>query len=223
MEELRIVIVDDQVLFRDNLKLVIEMCMQESKVVGVASNGFDALKVIEETSPNLVIMDINMPVMNGIECIQKLREAGNNVRILILTMFDEDEYMLESLQLGAVGYILKDTEPEKFTSALRQIYTGYTVLSQQIAKKITNSLMQKTDSNIPNNEYRERLSILTQRELEILKHIGMGEDNQEISSKLFLSDGTVRNYVSAIYEKLDLKDRAQAVRYAIKADLIDDK
>lgn len=222
MEPLRIVIVDDQVMFRENLKIVIELCMHDAKVVGLAANGQEGLQVIEETKPNLVIMDINMPVMSGVECVRKLREAGNEVNVLMLTMFDEDEYMLESLQLGAVGYILKDTEPEKFTAALQSLQSGCTLLSQQVAKRIASSLLQKNDNTKPENVWRESLIKLTQREQEILRHIGLGEDNQEISSKLFLSEGTVRNYVSAIYEKLDLKDRAQAVRFAIKAELIDE-
>ena len=222
MNPLRIVIVDDQVMFRENLKIVIELSMHDTKVVGLAANGQEGLQVIEETNPNLVIMDINMPVMNGVECVRRLREKGNDVNVLMLTMFDEDEYMLESLQLGAVGYILKDTEPEKFTAALQSLQSGCTLLSQQVAKRIASNLLQKSDNSKPVNEWRESLIKLTQREQEILRHIGMGEDNQEISAKLFLSEGTVRNYVSAIYEKLDLKDRAQAVRFAIKAELIDE-
>ena len=217
MDLLRIVIVDDQRMFRESLKTVIELRLPEAKVVGLASNGEEGLRIIHETNPNLIIMDINMPVMNGVECVKKLREEGNDVLVLMLTVFEDEQYLVESLKLGAVGYLLKDTEPEKFTEAIKMAYNGCTLLSHQVTEKLVDEIIQKKEKD--NNRYTSDLFKLTQREFEILKHIGYGEDNQQISDILHLSEGTVRNYVSSIYEKLDLKDRPQAIRFAILSGL----
>ena len=215
---LRIVIVDDQRMFRENLKTVIELSMEDTEVVGLAANRAQALEIIHETSPNLVIMDVNMPAMNGVECVRALRSEGNEVMVLMLTMFDDEEFMIDSLELGAVGYLLKDTSPEHFARALKSLQSGCTLLSRQITQKLVLDA-KKNKVQLP-DPICEELFRLSQREFEILRHIGLGKDNQEISDALHLSQGTVRNYVSSIYEKLSLKDRSQAIRFAIQAGLV---
>jgi DNA-binding NarL/FixJ family response regulator len=220
MEQLRLVIVDDQKLFRQNLKTVIEIRLPEAKVVGVAGNGQEALDVIKATQPNMVLLDIRMPVMDGVECIRRLRSEGNYVQIIVLTTFDDDEYLFEALRLGAVGYLLKDIEPEELTDAIETVRRGGKLLSPQVTAKLVDELAKRrnTDQIVQNIQY---LSLLTKREIEVLRHMGLGEDNREIAEKICLAEGTVKNYVSNIYEKLGLKDRGQAIRFAIMSGLID--
>ncbi|MFH5185341.1 response regulator [Paenibacillus sp. TAB 01] len=218
MESLRLVIVDDQRLFRENLKTVIELRIPNAKVIGLANNGLEALDMIRSCSPNLVLMDIRMPIMNGVECIKKLREEGNQVQIVVLTTFDDDEYVFEALQFGAVGYLLKDIEPEELTNAILRVQSGGTLISPQVTTKLVDEVTRRRKADLTVSG--DALSRLTQREIEVLQHIGLGEDNREIARHLHLAEGTVRNHVSAIYEKLDFKDRAQAIRYAIVSGLV---
>ncbi len=213
MDPLRLVIVDDQKLFRQNLKTVIELRIPSAQVVGVAGNGQEALELIHATEPNLVLLDMRMPVMDGVECIRRLRDAGNQVRVIVLTTFDDDEYVFEALRYGAVGYLLKDIEPEELTDAIERAQEGGTLISPQVTAKLVAEVTRyRNADSVTSNE---ALSRLTQRELEILRHLAMGEENREIAQNLLLAKGTVKNYVSSIYEKLELKDRAQAIRFAI--------
>lgn len=218
MEALRLVIVDDQRLFRENLKTVIELRIPAAQVVGLAGNGREAIDVIEACRPNLVLMDIRMPVMDGVECIRQLRERGNRVQIIVLTTFDDDEYVFEALRLGAVGYLLKDIEPEELTGSITRLQNGGTLISPQVTSKLVDEVTRrrKADLSVSSDD----LSRLTQRELEVLRHLGLGEDNREIARSLHLAEGTVRNHVSSIYEKLELKDRAHAIRFAILSGLV---
>ncbi|GGG03476.1 response regulator [Paenibacillus abyssi] len=218
MEPLRLVIVDDQRLFRENLKTVIEIRIKAAKVVGIAGNGIEALRVIKETQPNLILMDMRMPMMDGVECIKHLRADGNETKVIVLTTFDDDQYLFEALQYGVAGYLLKDIEPEELTNAILQVQEGGTLISPQMTTKIVDEVTRRrrADRAVSKND----LSRLTQRELEVLKHLGLGEDNREIARSLHLAEGTVRNHVSSIYEKLELKDRAHAIRYAILSGVI---
>lgn len=219
MEQIRLVIVDDQKLFRQNLKTVIELRIPEAKVVGIAGNGQEALNIIKITQPNLVLMDIRMPGMNGVECIRQLRKEGNNVKVIVLTTFADDEYVFEALKYGAVGYLLKDIEPEELTKAIIRVQEGGRLLSPQVTDKVVEEVIRhrSLDEDINKCNY---LSRLTNRELEVLRHIALGEDNQEIANSLHISEGTVKNYVSNIYEKLELRDRGQAIRFAILQGLV---
>jgi len=214
---MRIVIVDDQKLFRQNLKTVIELRMPEVQVVGIAGDGEEALTVIRSAQPDLVLLDMRMPVMDGLECIRRLRQESNQVKVIVLTTFDDDEYVFEALQYGAVGYLLKDIEPEELTAAIKQVDQGGTLISPRVTSKLVAEVRRHraTEAGLPHNI----LAHLTQRELEILRHVAMGEDNREIACNLQLAEGTVKNHISAIYEKLEVRDRAQATRMAILAGL----
>lgn len=218
MEKMKIVIVDDQRLFRENLKTVIELSLPTASVVGLAGNGEEGLEVISRCDPDIVIMDINMPVMNGIECLKHLRETGNQVKVLLLTIFEDDQYLIESMQLGVSAYMLKDTEPDQLVRILRSIQSDCIMLPQNLAEKLAYQV--SSGKALKETRQVKGFSKLTQREFEILRHIGYGEDNQEISAKMHLSEGTVRNYVSSIYEKLELKDRSQAIRLAIYSEIL---
>ena len=218
MEPLQIIIVDDQILFSENMKIVIELLIPEAKIVAVASNGREALEVCRVTPHNLILLDVRMPEMDGVEFIRRLRAEGNNVKVIVLTTFDDDEYVFEALRLGAVGYLLKEIQPAELTKAILHVHNGGTLMSPQITAKLVKEVNRHraVESIAPN----EILSRLTHREIDVLRHLAMGKDNQEIANSLQLAEGTVKNYISNIYEKLELKDRSQATRFAMLRGLV---
>jgi DNA-binding NarL/FixJ family response regulator len=218
MEPLKIIIVDDQKLFRQNLRIIIEMWIPEAKVVGLASNGYEALELCRTTPHNLILLDIRMPEMDGVAFIRRLRKEGDHTKVIVLTTFDDDEYIFEALRQGAVGYLLKDIDPEELTSAIINVQNGGTLMSPQIAAKLVNEATRYRTADLIRND--SDLAILTPRELEVLLHLAAGKNNREIAADMQLAEGTVKNHVSNIYEKLGLTDRAQAVRFALEHKLI---
>jgi Response regulator containing a CheY-like receiver domain and an HTH DNA-binding domain len=211
-------IVDDQKLFRENLKIVIELRLPDVKVVGIASNGQEALEILNNERPNLILLDMRMPGMNGLEFLKQLRKQGAEIKTIVLTTFDDDEYVFEALRLGAAGYLLKEIEPEELTAAIVDVYHGKTLMSPEITAKLVKEATRNRaiDVSVSNDAF----SSLTSRELDVLRCLAMGEDNREIAMSLQIAEGTVKNHVSNIYEKLGLKDRAQAIRFAILHDLV---
>lgn len=218
MEPLRIIIVDNEKLFRENLKIIIEMWIPEAKVVGLASNGYEALELCKTTPHNLILLDIRMPEMDGVTFIRRLRKEGYDTKVIVLTTFDDDEYIIEALDQGAVGYLLKEIDPEELTRAIVYIQNGGTIMSPQIAAKLVKEATRYRSTDLIRND--SDLAILTPRELEVLMHMAAGKNNREIAQELQLAEGTVKNHVSNIYEKLGLSDRAQAVRFALEHKLI---
>jgi DNA-binding NarL/FixJ family response regulator len=218
MEPLKIIIVDDQKLFRQNLRIIIEMWIPEAKVVGLASNGYEALELCRTTPHNLILLDIRMPEMDGVAFIRHLRKEGDHAKVIVLTTFDDDEYIFEALRQGAVGYLLKDIDPEELTSAIINVQNGGTLMSPQIAAKLVSEATRYRTADLIRND--SDLAILTPRELEVLLHLAAGKNNREIAADIQLAEGTVKNHVSNIYEKLGLTDRAQAVRFALEHKLI---
>lgn len=218
MEPLKIIIVDNEKLFRENLKIIIEMWIPEAKVVGLASNGYEALELCKTTPHNLILLDIRMPEMDGVTFIRRLRKEGYNTKVIVLTTFDDDEYIIEALDRGAVGYLLKDIDPEELTRAIVYIQNGGTIMSPQIAAKLVKEATRYRSTDLIRND--SDLAILTPREMEVLMHMAAGKNNREIAQELRLAEGTVKNHVSNIYEKLGLSDRAQVVRFALEHKLI---
>ncbi len=218
MEPLEIIIVDDQKLFRENLKIVINLQVPNATVVGMATNGREALEVCRTTPHNLILLDIRMPEMDGVEFIRWLRAAGDQSKVIVLTTFDDDEYVFEALRLGAVGYLLKDIDPEDLIKAIVTVQNGGTLISPQITTKLVKEVTRyrAVDPAVS----KEILARLTPREIDVLHRLAQGEDNREIALHLQLAEGTVKNYISSIYEKLELKDRAQAIRFAIMHGLL---
>jgi DNA-binding NarL/FixJ family response regulator len=214
---MRIVIVDDQKLFRQNLKKVIELSIPDAQVVGVAGDGQEALDIIQSVLPDLVLLDMRMPVMDGVECIRRLRQEGNNVKVIVLTTFDDDEYVFEALRYDVAGYLLKDIEPEELTAAINQVEKGATLVSPRVTTKLVAEVRRHHTAESAMS--RDVLSRLTQREMEVLRHMAMGEDNRETALSMQLAEGTIKNHISVIYEKLEVRDRAQAIRIAILAGI----
>jgi len=215
-EKIKILIADDQKLIREGLKVLLEMD-ESFMVIGEASNGQEAVDLYIKLRPDIVLMDIQMPVINGVEAIKKILELDKEAKIIILTTFDDDEYVYEGLKSGALGYILKDSSIEKLSESIKVIYQGGALIEPSITKKILSEISKIEKVQKQKEELIEELSA---REKEILSLIAKGFSNSEIADKLFLSVGTVKNYVTNILQKLEAKDRTEAVVKAKDLGLI---
>lgn len=210
----RILLVEDQAIVRNGLKMIIE---QDSKfqIVAEASNGLEALDIIERVHIDLILMDVRMPKMNGIEATKRIRSRFPKMMILILTTFDDDEYAYQTLKDGAKGFILKSSPPEKLLASIHSVLDGGLVIQEDVAAKLMPKLLQQQYSLFE----KQRIP-LSERELEIVKLVGEGKTNKEIANTLFLSVGTVKNHITNILNELALRDRTQIAIYAIKNGLV---
>jgi DNA-binding NarL/FixJ family response regulator len=201
-------IVDDDALIRDSLKIILGM-EDDIEVCGVAANGQEAFKVCSETLPEVVLMDIRMPVMDGVLGTKLIKDNFQNVKVIILTTFKDDEYIKEALKSGAEGYVLKNQSSDSIIECIRAVSKGNSVFHSDIAEKLS-TMMKEQKTQDP------RCKGLTPRELDIMKLIGEGLSNKEIAEKLFLSEGTVRNYVTMLLEKLEMRDRTQLAIFYVR-------
>ncbi|HEX3043418.1 MAG TPA: response regulator transcription factor [Bacillota bacterium] len=253
MDKIRILLVDDQMLFVESLKTVLETRAQDITVVGVASNGAQALELVGVLHPDMVLMDVRMPVMNGVESTRLIKEQFPETKVLMLTTFDDDQYVVEALRFGAVGYLLKDMPPAELISAVRAIHEGGVLISPKVASKIVEKLTSPGEKEPGNNggplgaasvganasaegvpsiggvpsvgggENSAWVNDLSNREKKILQLMAQGLDNKEIAKALFIAEQTVKNHVSIIYSKLGVRDRVQASRLVIEAGLDKDQ
>jgi DNA-binding NarL/FixJ family response regulator len=210
---LRLLIADDQALMRDGLQTILEL-QPDMEVVGTAENGLHALEIARSAKPDLALLDIEMPVMNGIECTRRLKEEKPNIVILLLSTFAEDKYILDGLSNGASGYLLKDMEGHRLIQAIRDAASGKLMMPAVIAAKLAANLTRlsaaaELDGNALGAMRREIR--LTERESEIAGLMVQGMNNRQIAKALFMHEGTVRNYVSVIYSKFGVSDRAKAL------------
>ena len=204
-----LLLVDDGEIFRQGLATLLST-EEDLKVVGQAGNGREAIALAERLQPDVILMDVRMPICDGVTATREIRQRYPWMKILILTTFEDDEYIWQSLQAGAMGYILKRKSSAEMAIAIRAVNRGYSQLSSAIAPKVFANLKPKSfNSNVA-------LDRLSPRELEVLKLIGRGKNNQEIAQSLHLSMGTVKNYVTQILSKLSLRDRVAAVLLAQK-------
>lgn len=220
-------ITDDQRLMREGLKTILDL-EDDLTVVQLCENGKDTLEKLPSVRPDVILMDIRMPVMDGVECTRIIKQQYPEVKILILTTFDDDEFIIDALKNGAVGYILKDLSSEKLVSSIRDAYKGNSIMQPEIAAKVISHISESINySNFnPMNKDSQEISIiskegntklkLTNREREILNLVGEGMSNTEIAKKLYISVGTVKNYISNLYSKLEVEDRSKLTLYAIK-------
>jgi DNA-binding NarL/FixJ family response regulator len=210
---IRIVLVDDQTLFRKALaRLLAET--SDLQIVGEAGDGAEAIRMVGEHKPDVVLMDLQMPTLGGVEATRRLRDEHPEVKVLILTTFETDAYVLEALRAGAAGYVLKDSPPEAIASSIRAVLSNEKVMSTPIADRVVAML---TGETTPQQYYDG----LTTRELQVLKMIAGGMANKQVAFQLKISEKTVRNHISHIYEKLEIYDRAQAVLYAVRKGLVE--
>ena len=204
---IHILLVDDQSLIRRGLKALLSF-EADFQVVGEADNGEIAINRVEELQPDVVLMDIRMPIMDGVAATREINQRFPQTKVLVLTTFDDDEYVTQALQYGAVGYLLKDTPPEELAQAIRAVYKGYTQLGPGIGKKVIAQIPAHS-ANLSGSWEQ-----LTPREQEILQLIAKGASNREIAQTLYISEKTVKNHVTNILSRLDLRDRTQAAIWA---------
>lgn len=212
---IRILLCDDQSLVSEGLHLILETD-PVLQVVGVAADGQAALTLAAQTTPDIVLMDLKMPIMNGVQATAALRRLYPALPVLILTTFDDDEWVMDAVRSGAAGYLLKDTPRDRLIAAVKETVAGRTHLDPAIAGKLIARLNTPQAVDQPASP---RLAMLNEREREVLRLIADGLTNSEIAGRLFLSEGTVRNYVSAVLAKLDVQDRTQAAVLALRYGL----
>lgn len=215
-ETIRILICDDQAIVCEGLRAILEP-IPNIEVVGVANTGLDALDLIGSTQPDLVLMDLKMPRQNGVQATKAIREQFPEVRVLVLTTYDADEWVIDAIRNGAAGYLLKDTPAEDLIKAIFDTMKGWTPIDPQVAGKILQHIAHQPALGLPD---QKRISQLSDREREVLQLLATGLSNADIAQTLFLSEGTVRNYVSVILSKLDVADRTQAAILAMRAGLV---
>jgi DNA-binding NarL/FixJ family response regulator len=201
-----VLLVDDQDIFRQGLAALLSV-EEDLEIVGQARNGQEAIALSQTLQPQVILMDVRMPVFDGVQATREIHQNYPWIRILILTTFDDDEYIFQSLQVGALGYLLKRTPSPEIAAAIRSVSQGYSQLGPTIALKVFSQLKSYPAPH-------PAQSSLSGRETEVLKLVGQGLNNSEISQKLYLSEGTVKNYVTQIMSKLEMRDRIQAALWA---------
>lgn len=217
MNTIRILLVDDQPLFREGLRTLLTV-QTDFEVVGEAGNGEEAVRLACALRPAVVLMDLQMPVMDGVAATRRLREQQPDCRVIVLTTFDDDENVFDGLRAGAVGYLLKDAPSEKIGEAIRLAARGESFLQPSVARKVVAEFARLAGKHPSRQE--SLVEPLSQREREILCCIVNGASNREIAVKLFLAEGTVKNHVTSILGKLGVRDRTQAAIKAKEANLI---
>ncbi|SHK61775.1 two component transcriptional regulator, LuxR family [Clostridium cavendishii DSM 21758] len=204
----KILIVDDDILIREGLKVLIDL-EEDFEVIATAKDGQEAIKLCEKLNPNIVLMDIRMPVMDGVIATGIIKKKYPDIKVVLLTTFKDDEYITEAIKCGAEGYILKSQSSDIIIESLRTVYKGNSVFEKEIVNKI--SFLMK------NNKEKLKLEIkLTEREISIMKLVGEGLSNKEIAENLFLGEGTIRNYITILLTKFNLRDRTQLAIFYLK-------
>lgn len=222
LAKIRVLIVDDHNVVRDGLQTLIETRTTDIEVAGTAVNGREALDCIAKSEPDLVLMDLRLPQMSGVEATRLICEKYPKIKVLILTSYDEEQFVVEGIRAGASGYLLKDVSWPELEDAIRTVYKGGVLMTQEVAQILVNQSGSSPQLKRNDTSEEDRLSdaILSVKEKEVLKLVAQGLDNKAIAKLMFLSEGTIRNYVSRIYELIGVHDRAQAVVWAIRHHLI---
>jgi DNA-binding NarL/FixJ family response regulator len=223
LERIKVLIVDDQDLFAAGIEIILKgYGKDEIQVVGIAYNGQEAVELVERHTPDVVLMDVRMPVMDGVEATRIVHERFPHIKILILTTFDDDQYVLDALGNGALGYILKNIKPDELITSIRAVHTGNFFVSPSIGYRLVRQAHEGINLGAQQTVHYQgevnfilsRFESLTTREAEILHFLLEDYDNGEIAEKLFIAEQTARNHVSAIYAKLGVPDRTHAKKLA---------
>ena len=209
----RVVIADDQTLFRTGLARLLDEDPRV-EVVGQAADGAEVVARVASLRPDVILMDLKMPNVDGVEATRRIVAEHPEIKVLILSTFDADSYVLQALRAGASGYVLKDSQPEAIVASVLSVLSGERVMTSTVANRVLDMLTGSTTS-------KEFYDGLTERELEILKLMAIGQANKQIARRLSISEKTVRNHVSHMYEKLQIYDRSQAVLYAVRKGLVE--
>lgn len=211
--EIRILIADDHSMIREGIKQLLELD-SEFKVIGQASDGEECLSLLEECTPDVLLLDINMPKMTGLGVLERLKASKSKVKVLILTIHNEVEYLLKAVDIGCNGYVLKDSDSSLLKKAIISVYEGDSFIQPDLIPVLNAGLVNRESGEV-------KLEGLTKREIEVLKLLAEGLFNKEIAYKLSISERTVKNHVSNIFKKINASDRTQAAVFAIKNNLVD--
>ncbi|MGP4076598.1 response regulator [Halobacillus sp. K22] len=214
---IKLLIVEDQTLTRESLNIILDMD-EHIEVIGQSEDGKQAIEFCVNNKPDLILMDIHMPNMDGVTATKAIKERWPEIKIIMLTTFEETNYVIQALKSGAEGYLLKAILPEDLILGIRLVHKGGTLIPQGIAQTLLSKLPEQ--NRILENHQDKNDKTLTPREVEILYEVSLGLTNKDIAEKLFLTEGTVKNYISNIYSKLEVKDRINAVKTAFEKNLI---
>lgn len=209
---IKVLIVDDHSLMRQGLKKILEM-EKDIEVIGLAEDGEIAIQKCVDLRPDIVLLDINMPNMNGIQALRRIKDMGLRSKVIMLTIHDDREYLLETVNIGAEGYVLKDADSTSLIKAIRNVYDGNSYIHPTLADELVKRYKSQESGTKQPSQGKEKL---TRREYEVITLIAEGLNNKEIAEKLYISEKTVKNHVSNIFKKINVSDRTQAAIYAFK-------
>lgn len=212
MQKLRIMIADDHSIVREGLKQLLEI-EDDFEVVGQVANGLEVIEKIDDFNPDVLLLDINMPGMNGLQTLKELKKRGNEIKIVILTIHEGREYLMETMQMGAAGYMLKDSDAASLYKAIRSAAAGEPYIQAKLAEVLLDEMENPKPASV------KQKNDLSNRESEVLELIAEGLNNKEIGDSLLISEKTVKNHVSSIFRKLNIYDRTQAAIYVYKHNL----
>ncbi len=207
-EPIRVLIADDQRMFAESIKYILESRASDIEIVGIALNGQEAVKLVEERGPEIVLMDVRMPVLDGVEATRQIRQRYPKVDVIMLTTFDDDEYVQNSLSYGAIGYLLKNMPPVELINAIRAVKGGI----MQIDPSVSRALIKSAQTDTSEDQIVANLKTLTRREREVLHLMVQALDNRQIARTLNVAEQTVRNYISVIYSKLGVQHRMDVLK-----------
>lgn len=215
---IKVLIADDQELMRTSLQIILTN-QENIEVTDAVANGFEVINSIRKNRPDIILMDIRMPKMDGVQCTKIVKETCPDIKIIILTTFDDDEYVYNALKYGASGYLLKGVSVSELVNAIHTVYSGKAMINPDIATKVIKLFSQMAKGDYTIEVGKDKIKELTKTEFKIIEQVGYGLSNKEISEKLNLSEGTVRNYISMILSKLGLRDRTQLAIWAIQSGI----
>ena len=211
---IKIIIADDQEIVCEGLKKILQSD-PDIKVIGIANNGQQALDLVHHQTPDLVLMDLQMPIMNGVQAIRQLRKTHPDLPVIVLTTYMDDKWLFDAIRAGATGYLLKDSPRQELIDAIKGTLSGNVYLDPSVARKVLDSVAASPEPIESDEDFD-----LSERERDILQLLVEGLSNAEIAHRLYLSEGTVRNYLSSLFVKLDVSDRTQAVVVALRRGLV---
>ena len=213
---IKVLIADDQELIRQSLQIVLSI-KEGISVIGTAENGKKVMEFLKKEKPDVILMDIRMPEMDGVQCTKAIKERYPEVKIIILTTFDDHEFVFSALKYGASGYLLKGISMDELDKAIHTVYKGGAMINPEIATKVVEQFSEMAQSNYDIMIEAQNVEDITEAEWDIIKLVGWGLSNREIADKVMLSEGTVRNYISTILSKLNLRDRTQLAIWEVQS------
>ncbi|MBU0495915.1 MAG: response regulator transcription factor [Chloroflexi bacterium] len=218
--DIRVLIADDHAIVREGLRTILELAGDRICVVGEAASGRQAVARTRELAPDVVLMDVRMSDMDGVDATREILKANQGTRVIILTNYDDDDYLFESVRAGAAGYLLKDVSPDDLSDAIITVYGGHSLIQHSVLGKLLEQFTVLSEGQ-QTPGHHELYEDLTPREMQVLQAIAQGLSNREIAGKLVISEKTVKTHITSIFGKLDVKDRSQAMLYAIQKRLVE--